>query len=85
MASLEERVNIVEAQSDAHAQAIEGLRSEVAAVRSEMATRGDMGAVRTEMGALRAEMADLRRDMMAGDAAPAQRNQRTARRDGPPV
>ncbi|MBI3047056.1 MAG: hypothetical protein HYY76_01975 [Acidobacteria bacterium] len=62
MATLEERVAVVETQSDAHARAIEGLRAELAAVRSEMATRNDIAA-------LRAEMADLRRDMMAGDAA----------------
>ena len=62
MANLEERVTIVEAQSDAHARAIDALRSEVAAVRSEMATRGDVAALRTEM-------ADLRRDMTAGDAS----------------
>ena len=56
MASLEERVNIVEAQSDAHARAIDGVRTE-------------MGGLRAEMVALRTEMIDLRRDMMAGDAA----------------
>ena len=62
MANLEERVNIVEGQSDAHAHAIDRLRIEIAAVRSDMATRGEMASLRTEM-------ADLRRDMVAGDAA----------------
>jgi predicted nucleic acid-binding Zn-ribbon protein len=69
VASLEERVSIVETHSDALARAMDGvrsdtaaLRSEIAAVRSEMATRGELAALRTEM-------ADLRRDMMAGDAA----------------
>ena len=52
-ASLEERVSIVEASSDTHARAIDGLRGEMAVLRTE----------------LRAEIADLRRDMMAGDAA----------------
>ena len=82
MADLDERISFMEAQSDAHARAIDGLRREVAAVRSDMATRAEMGALRAEMGALRTEMAtraemaalraevaDLRRDMMAGDAA----------------
>ena len=67
MANLEERVNIVEAQSDAHARAIDGLGSEIRALRTEMgALRTEL---RTEMGALRTEMTDLRRDMVAGDAA----------------
>jgi len=74
VANLEERVNIVEAQSDAHARAIDGLGSEIRALRTEMGAlrtelRTEMGALRTEMGALRTEMTDLRRDMVAGDAA----------------
>jgi hypothetical protein len=69
VANLEERVNIVEGQSDAHAHAINRLRIEIAAVRSDMATRGEMASLRTEMASLRTEMADLRRDMVAGDAA----------------
>jgi chromosome segregation ATPase len=76
VANLEERVNIVEGQSDAHAHAIDRLRIEIAAVRSDMATRGEMASLRTEMASLRTEMAslrtemaDLRRDMVAGDAA----------------
>lgn len=78
MANLEERVNIVEARSDAHARAIDGVGSEIRALRTEMGAlqtelRTEMGALRTElrteMGTLRTEMTDLRRDMVAGDAA----------------
>jgi len=68
VASLEERVTIVEAQSDAHARAIDGLRIEMAAMRTEMADlRRDMvagdAALRSEITELRGEMS-RRFDMM---------------------
>ena len=55
MATLEDRVTIVEAQTDKLAVAIEGVRKEVAAIRTDMATRADIAVIRTEIGALRTE------------------------------
>ena len=60
MGGLEERIAIVEAQTDAHTRAIDRLQQEVTNLRSE---------IYAEFGAVRSEIADLRRDMLAGDAA----------------
>ncbi|OFW16991.1 MAG: hypothetical protein A3F70_17560 [Acidobacteria bacterium RIFCSPLOWO2_12_FULL_67_14] len=71
MGSLEERITAVEAQTDAHTRAIDGLRHDLADFRAEVRT--EIADLRRDMtagdAALRAEVADIRRDMTAGDAA----------------
>ena len=75
MANLEERVTVVEAQTDKHAVAVEALRKDFLSVRDELRDdmavlrtdmRGEMAALRTEMrgemGVLRGEMTELRTD-----------------------
>ena len=64
VANLDERVISLEAQADKHADAVDGLRTEMAGLRTDL--RGEMDALRTdlrgEMDALRTE---LRGDMAA--------------------
>ena len=54
MASLEERITTVEAQTDGHTRAIDRLQQEVTNLRGEM---------HAEFRAVRSEIADLRADM----------------------
>lgn len=76
MATLEERVIGLEARSETHTRAVEGLRQDIAALRGDltgvlanMALRSETAALQRELAAVRAEMAtrtdigDLRREM----------------------
>ena len=61
MASLEERITTVEAQTDGHTRATDRLQQEVTNLRGEM--HGEFRAVRSEIADLRADM-NRRFDMM---------------------
>lgn len=64
MANLDERVISLEAQADKHADAVDGLRTEMAGLRTDL--RGEMDALRTE---LRGDMAALRTELHGDMAA----------------
>lgn len=64
MANLEESVASLEAHTDRHAAAVEGLRAdmgqlrtEIAAIRTDMALRSETAELQRELAAVRAEMA----------------------------
>ncbi len=58
MPVLEDRVKIMEAQTDKLSLTIDAMQKDVAAIRAEMATRADLTAVRTE---LHSEISELTR------------------------
>ena len=64
VANLDERVISLEAQADKHADAVDGLRTEMAGLRTDL--RGEMDALRTE---LRGDMAALRTELHGDMAA----------------
>lgn len=69
MASLDERVANLEAQTDKHAVAVAALRGDIGDLRVDLRTeiaalRGDMATLRGDM-ALRSETVELRRELAA--------------------